>query len=82
MVLQVLQTESVGVVGHVQFVVEQVLAGSGTLLSMLDTIAPFTAIGACGLSVEHEFGTFSGYLGRTIIVTGDHYSRIVERAWE
>lgn len=57
--LQVLQTSSVGVVDQVQLPVGHVPAGSDALLRMLDTMAPLTSNGACGLSVGNELSVTS-----------------------
>ena len=52
--LQALQTPSVGVVGLVPLPVGHVSAGSDALLSMFDTMALLTFTGACGLSADHQ----------------------------
>ena len=80
--LQALQTPSVGVVVQVSLPVGHVPAGSDALLRMLDTKAPLTSSGACGLSVEYELSVTSRKLCHTVVDRWNGGSRVVQSSWE
>ena len=81
-VLQVLQTPSVGVVGQVQLPVGHVPVGTDALLRMLDTMALVTSDGACGKPVGHEQSVTSRKQRHTVLVKLKGYSRITQSSWE
>ena len=81
-VLQVLQTPSVGVVGQVQLPVGHEPMGSDALLRMLDTMAPTIFGGACGKPVGHELNVTSNKTCLTVVVKLKGYSRIIQSSWE